>query len=442
MPCRLNGSWGIPLGFILLLFISYLGIVFQLFQREVADSFRPAGHYWSDEVPNDSNSTGLYWMKRPTILSRMSFDWNVDLNRIIKRCDRTKVSDAACLRYITGGRQDFMVKRKEEWRERNETMIHHAFWGGKWTDKLSLFCKSWVFSQRLGKAQLWVWMSDTDGLESTKTNPLSSMFMPFSEVVSNTSEPHGNKEEMYIVFRKFEWKFIHQSLGEFENFKQNTFQFESDMFRVAILYQYGGMYLDVDSLLLRDLGDLYLSGKEFAYEWASKGLANTAVFYLNKRSNTGKAIIEGAMNLKHWFSVNPPFHPWHYLEYVFNSKLPGADLMILPCALFDPIWLTDEKSAENLREDLSPPFKKIDDVFTWKIDVEQPRIMTNFLAGAWALHWHGNNKWDRSIHKESWMGLWNTLFDCFIEKECQNLYGEMLKIERKHSRGKNSTSKP
>eukprot|EP01117_Protostelium_nocturnum_P015937 TRINITY_DN6210_c0_g1_i1.p1 TRINITY_DN6210_c0_g1~~TRINITY_DN6210_c0_g1_i1.p1 ORF type:complete len:429 (+),score=61.76 TRINITY_DN6210_c0_g1_i1:159-1445(+) len=427
MTILLNHRWRIILGCIIFFSTIYVGVLPFLSNKRSTSSGDK--QYWDDELAEEqlSNYTRSNWMKRPTILSRMSLDWNVDLNRIIEKCDRTKVSNAACLRYVDENRQDFMIRREVGWKEKNETMIYHAFWGGAWTDKLSLFCKSWLYTQRLGKAQLWIWMEDKEALLSSRTSIFSSMFMPWSEIIEDTSEPKMDREKTFLIFRKFDWKHVHQSAKEFENFEKNTFQFESDLVRIAILNFYGGMYLDVDTLLLRDLGDLYLSGKEFAYEWSNRTSVNTAVFYLHKQGDTARAIIEGALRMKSWDAKYPPFHPLRYLYYISKSNLKGASLLVLPVSLFDPIWLIFDRVEGHTNDKLSPPLRSFTDVFDVRIDPAQPRVMTKFLAGAWALHWHGNGKWGRIIQRNCWLGLWDTLFDCFVEGECQNLYGETLK---------------
>ena len=58
---------------------------------------------------------------------------------------------------------------------------------------------------------------------------------------------------------------------------------DSDLFRVLVLHNYGGVYYDADVILLRDFAPLL--GKEWLYQWGSScNFSNGAVACLHKKS--------------------------------------------------------------------------------------------------------------------------------------------------------------
>ncbi|KAF9129674.1 hypothetical protein BGW39_003900 [Mortierella sp. 14UC] len=59
----------------------------------------------------------------------------------------------------------------------------------------------------------------------------------------------------------------------------------SDEARFLILNRYGGMYLDTDVLLLRDMSPFYDAKMEFAYEWSNTLMYNTAAQGQQRRSS-------------------------------------------------------------------------------------------------------------------------------------------------------------
>lgn len=106
----------------------------------------------------------------------------------------------------------------------------------------------------------------------------------------------------------------------------------SDMVRFLLCHRYGGIYLDADTVLLRDWEELWVSKAAFAYRWSKIPRYNTAVLRLNKNSALGTFILRTAV--KNDFD----FHPATITRYMKDAHLHDL-LMELPDALFDPAWL-------------------------------------------------------------------------------------------------------
>ena len=109
----------------------------------------------------------------------------------------------------------------------------------------------------------------------------------------------------------------------------------SDMARFVLCHRFGGIYLDADTLLLRDWEELWGWKGAFAYRWSRLETYNTAVLHLNKGSALGTFLFR--TSLKNLLD----FHPMTVSKYAKDSYFEGL-LLRLPDALFDSAWLNTE----------------------------------------------------------------------------------------------------
>ena len=109
---------------------------------------------------------------------------------------------------------------------------------------------------------------------------------------------------------------------------------DSDFARMVLLWRYGGFYLDMDVLLLRDATPLL--GAEFLTEFGCWGGTNGAVLRMHAGGATATALLQLASQMKPrlamWTSG-----PW--LLEKFRATPPGAAaLHMLPWCFFHGIW--------------------------------------------------------------------------------------------------------
>lgn len=109
----------------------------------------------------------------------------------------------------------------------------------------------------------------------------------------------------------------------------------SDMARFVLCHRFGGIYLDADTLLLRDWEELWGWHGAFAYRWSRLPNYNTAVLRMNKGSALGTFLFRTA--LKNGLD----FHPMTVSRYTADAAMEGL-LLRLPDALFDSAWLNTE----------------------------------------------------------------------------------------------------
>lgn len=120
----------------------------------------------------------------------------------------------------------------------------------------------------------------------------------------------------------------------------------SDMARFVLCHRFGGIYLDADTILLRDWEELWGWRGAFAYRWSRLEKYNTAVLRMNRGSALGTFLFRTALQ------NGLDFHPMSISKYTKDAHLEGL-LLRLPDALFDSAWL----SAESYQRDRPPqPF--------------------------------------------------------------------------------------
>jgi WD repeat and SOF domain-containing protein 1 len=109
----------------------------------------------------------------------------------------------------------------------------------------------------------------------------------------------------------------------------------SDMARFILCHRFGGIYLDADTIFLRDWEELWGWKGAFAYRWSRLKRYNTAVLHLNKGSALGQFIFRTALK------NDLDFHPMTIARYTQDAHLEEL-LLRLPDALFDSAWLNTE----------------------------------------------------------------------------------------------------
>lgn len=151
----------------------------------------------------------------------------------------------------------------------------------------------------------------------------------------------------------------------------------SDVVRYLLLYNYGGIWFDLDCLFLRNFDPLFYNFKNeiCAYKWITQQHPNGAIFIsLEKKSEKMKQNIEFIINKN---------KGWGFQEAFLTFDLP-MNLLILPCNWFDGGWLNNPYNI--IRNDI---FLYTDIKYTFD----------NFFKGSFCFHWH--NSWNCIIDNNS-----------------------------------------
>ncbi|KAI0348387.1 hypothetical protein BDW22DRAFT_83853 [Trametopsis cervina] len=296
--------------------------------------------------------------------------------------------------------------------------IFHMFWEGAFTDKPYMAILSFLYTQNLGlhfdraierplgacTPQLWLWIHQ--------------------RAWADTHAPNEWERVMLAELTANEWAtpFLHPRFGDVVKFKvwngeqmlQDTPELHddwptkrshskrspasppalydtasvafSDTVRFVLLHKYGGIYLDVDLLFLRDMSELWGYPSAFAYRWSRlPDRYNTAVLRLHRGSALGTWLLRTA----HQNGMG--FHPIRVSRYVEDAEMRGL-LVQAPVALFDPAWLMVEGYEKGRGP--QPHLATYGELFRPVQETgAQPEAVgfDGFFKGAYMYHYH--NHW-------------------------------------------------
>ncbi|KAF6751118.1 snoRNA binding protein [Ephemerocybe angulata] len=304
--------------------------------------------------------------------------------------------------------------------------IFHMFWTGPFTDKPYIALLSFLYTQNTGSASQGMAcrfespVAPSSGSGSTlaqlprpttpqavqdmfdvlKKNPWSAPFLHprFKDVIQfkpwNTTEQLDSIPEI-----KNEWRALQDTLFNSGGFVMDVKPKESDgtvtvippeeddainragsqtmetydrlsvilsdMARFVLCHRFGGIYLDADTIFLRDWEELWGWKGAFAYRCAL-----------------------GSMLFRTALKNGLDFHPMTVTRYTADAHAQNL-LLRLPDALFDSAWL----STEDFQIDRPPQpyFTKFQDFFdTPNLTSGSPQALgfKGFFRGAYSYHFH------------------------------------------------------
>lgn len=236
--------------------------------------------------------------------------------------------------------------------------------------KHSVVLKSFLATQNQNNATLKIY--------SDKEISNKEVFKEYKNI-KNIEFHHFDVEEEIknTIYENFQYS------KEIKNHKFNA-AYESDFFRILMLYKYGGFYIDFDVLLLRDLSPL--TEYDFLYQWGHypNNMINGAIMHLKKESPINNYFSELLLSKKATPGIgNLSWASDLYLEVKNKYK----DLVIFPAAFFNTEWQSGICSKAN---GLLEPFKEHD-------------CSSKIFDGAFSWHWH--NRWEEPIEKNSKFNL-------------------------------------
>ncbi|KIY49785.1 hypothetical protein FISHEDRAFT_65185 [Fistulina hepatica ATCC 64428] len=322
--------------------------------------------------------------------------------------------------------------------------LFHMFWTGPFTDKPYLALLSFLFTQNTGihldkfpidsrvcRPQFWLWINPgpaasvanptalRDMFEELKANPWASPFLHprFKDVIKfklwNTTEQLDGVPELKNEWRKLS-RTLFNSGGHIIEVPEEAEEAEvnstttkkkenemlhrlgttssstydrlsvilSDMARFVLCHRFGGIYLDADTIFLRDWEELWGWKGAFAYRWSRLEKYNTAVLRMHKGSALGTFLFRTALR------NGLDFHPMSISRYTADAYTEGL-LLRLPDALFDSAWLNTEYYQRDRPP--QPYFYDFGDFFdtpTQNSAAPQALGFDGFFKGAYSYHFH------------------------------------------------------
>ena len=268
----------------------------------------------------------------------------------------------------------------------------HMYWRGPFTNKQAFSVKSVLATQgRRGEVCLWLdaehGYPDHERNEILRSLASEISVRPFDPALECVGTPLEGRTEL----------------------QENPSSLEqANLFRLVTLYKHGGVYLDLDTMFLRDLGDLFdqpFMTEDFCCRWSAHlPYGNNALLRFRRGSENAWKLMERSVEEG---SCNPRV----VLRFEGGE---GIDLTILPCAFFDPLWPHFDGKCRLQQA----PFDTFDGFFrkfSWRFRPGQDAdSYRDFFPGAFAYHWH--NQWDAREHERSYFGR----FDREMQAELRN----------------------
>ena len=266
-----------------------------------------------------------------------------------------------------------------------EKFIVHCIWFGKIIELPIISIKSFLVTQNSYSFKMWLWIGDekfyNDIIDNPKIIFLQNKFPNFGVRLWIIS-----KEIKGTIFEDMEWFFT----------PQKSRLFASDDFRILALYKYGGIYFDLDTFFLRDLGPLLKY--EFIPCWGKVNNANNALMHFKKKSKNMKYIISK-------FKKTESSQPWILFNYGDQNL---KNITLIPNYAFDPAW----QCSNNPLNDTKGFFKEFNLNFPKNSKINS---IKDFFPNSYAYHWH--NLWSSNIYKNSYIGILQKEIDKLIEKK-------------------------
>jgi hypothetical protein len=243
------------------------------------------------------------------------------------------------------------------------TFLYHTYWNGAMTWRIELFIKSFLQTQNLRCSRLWLWVDQNYNPDAVVDLVMSPRFRKFRHLVDDemiivkawkiperiplpTDLDHKDGKgfarkwsrlsNMRLIGDKIYQDESGQQWLDFHRDEQQPLGpvTLSDIFRFVILHLCGGLYLDMDVLLLRDMRPLLLPRQPFAERWGAHegdGDFNTAVLFLMANSSLSSYLLRIGARLGHIF------HPL-IIGDIARKDGRHKDILMFETAIFDPAW--------------------------------------------------------------------------------------------------------
>jgi len=244
--------------------------------------------------------------------------------------------------------------------EYNKEVIFHCYWNGVLNEKhVYSVLSCYYFNVYNNKHKLIVWLEN------------------------NTPNEYNIEIEKYAEIRYFSMENEKYNTGFLKNNdfyynKSKGLSYYADIVRCLLLYNYGGVWFDLDIFFLRSFDPLFYNYENeiCVYNWENQQYPNNAIFISLKPYS-----VKMKKNIEFIIQRN---QGWGFQEANLTFDLP-LDILVLPCSWFDPDWIYNSYDTKGV----STFFENTDREYTFD----------TFFKGSFCYHWH--NQWNKEIGENS-----------------------------------------
>jgi len=261
--------------------------------------------------------------------------------------------------------------------------IIHFHWRTKphgFGRKQVLPIKSAIVTQDLRKTKIILWTYSVDELME---NELMQELLPYIEL----RHLDIKKESIGTPLEGSSLLDIEDGLGFLDG----------DLIRLVLVHNYGGVYVDMDVVLLRSFAPLM--HWEFLYQWGNGALhgINGALMHFKKKSFLSSEMIKMLMSIP----PKPNSNDWGTGVYNRVRKF-NKNFIVYPCSFFNTEWHTPHISLGGNESSF----------------VKNP-YSAELYEGVFAWHWH--NQWQKPVQEGSkWYILEQMINEKFTKMEESN----------------------
>lgn len=275
----------------------------------------------------------------------------------------------------------------------DEDVEYNGLWHVHWrssidNNKVILQIKSILATQYVTKIYFWI-----ENEKVTKNSP---------------SYPNLTQFEDFIEIKIFDRNIIYLApgktgvnkwIGFYYDQPHGDYRYKTDIFKPTILSIYGGMYTDLDTLMLRDVRDIKISN--WSSKWGTDPYMECCILKLEKGSDVYQNMfLNDPQNIQCFLNLK------NELPQAFSYNYDNLRITSLPSTFFDMIWTN---------KDTELSFFPINDFCKFFEETNKEITMDNFFKGCFAYHWH--NFWNAPELKNSPAGRLNADIDRIIQKK-------------------------
>lgn len=323
---------------------------------------------------------------------------------------------------------------------------YHTYWRGPLTWRVSFMLKSFLFTQNLECSEMHIWLDadhDSEALEKTLQSPILRPFLPLLDAGLIHLRAWTYPSALHIPREHQEDDLPADDLLQLRQHQIPRGPVAvSDSVRFIVLHQEGGLYVDMDTIFLKDMRPLLIAPDlSFAERWGAHpgaGEYNTAYLRLQANSSLSSRILQGAARM----GLN--FHPRVIGRLLAKTADQENDLVMFETGVFDPLWSFFDhdnigrctvpclgnfaqfyyrRSIPGEWSELEPRDALFNAQGGGSIDgTATNRTLSNFYRGAYIYHIH--NQWHKQVVPGSWAWTADQSYNQFFRGERTNPYGE------------------
>lgn len=375
----------------------------------------------------------------------------VNASRIVEACNGSGVEGwrdtSGCIDYLRYREDDYLSVDPAAGPscDAEHAIKYHTYWRGPLSWRVSFMLKSFLFTQNLECSRMHIWLDadyDPQTVEHVLESPILKPYLHLVESGLINLRTWRYPSQVYVPPEHQEDDFPANNMLSFRQYHiPRGAVAVSDSVRFIILHQEGGLYIDMDTMFLRDFRPLMITpGLAFAERWgAHPGLGeyNTAYLRLQPNSTLSSRILQGAARM----GCN--FHP-RVVGRMLAKTGHQNDLTMFETGVFDPLWsFFDRDNIGNCSVPCLTSFAQFYDKYAitneWSMlqdgdtlaqvrsqgnvnHLIQNRTLQNFFRGSYVHHIH--NQWHKQVVPGSWVWVADQTYNQFLSGARPNPYGE------------------